>query len=614
MDMQKGQLDALRQWLTKTEDRISHMVGINETSHTSHEEQLRQLSDLERDIEEQQVLVDALRNMVVVVDEENSEAVYAQMEDLLSALSERWTHICKWKEERAEKLRSFSSNWRCLMDEYKKSVGSITEMEITLKQMEAVPVSEIGEILERVKKLQNLRAEMSKNEKKLGALQRSVQELSENGSSVECNDLLEKIENLQDQLEAVGLIMEVQSQRMSSSGFEFDTRTDTETNIVTGNEWMTETVTSIAYKKEHSGTLEQQSDSKKRRIASTTRQTFETSLSNLYKWLDYVDLEIGRSEGVFDELSVEEKTVVYEETIADLDLHKSEYERVLEAGKRLIDELDQSNESYEDEKAKIRDVENCWQATNNRLNEIKERIDLLMEVKQYRTELASLNMMLDGYLKWFEANQANTPTIEPLTVKIKSMKSHEERIKKLVAKTSLLNSSETQTEIVRDVKNFTTVWDDLLKKLSNRLAELSNFADKTPPKRYSETMAELMAFINNAESILLSEHAVVSDRETMEKQQKRFEKLQNSIKEYEMKFNYVNSTGQEFIAKISEAEPQAKRFIDELQDLNTKWSDIPVIFNERQQKLSKGMKIIILIIIFRTQCVWKVLRVVRDRP
>lgn len=218
MSMQKGQLDTLRQWLTKTEDRISHMA-VNEPNHESLEEQSRQLKELENDINEKQASVDALRNIVVVVDEENSEADYAQMEDLLSALSERWCHICKWKDERSEKLAIFTTNWKNLTDDYKKLLVWLNEMEITLKQMEAVPVSEIGEILERVKKLQNLRAEMIANEKKLVVMQKTVQDMSAHCSSVECNDLLEKIENLQDQLEAVGQIMEVQSQRVNSNFF-----------------------------------------------------------------------------------------------------------------------------------------------------------------------------------------------------------------------------------------------------------------------------------------------------------------------------------------------------------------------------------------------------------
>lgn len=130
-------------------------------------------------------------------------------------------------------------------------------------------------------------------------------------------------------------------------------------------------------------------------------------------------------------------------------------------------------------------------------------------------------------------------------------------------------------------------------RLSDRLSELSTVAVNSPPKKYSDTVAELLSFINNAESVLLSEHAVVSDHESMEKQRCRFEGLQKTLKEFENKFKYVNTTGQELIGKISD-ESLAQRLRDELQDLNTKWSDIPVILDERQQKLSKGKLIKLL--------------------
>lgn len=80
MQMQQAQLDTLRQWLTKTENRISLMAA-TELNPSTFEEQLKHLSELEQDIHAQQDVVDGMRNMVVVVDEENSEAVYAQMEE-----------------------------------------------------------------------------------------------------------------------------------------------------------------------------------------------------------------------------------------------------------------------------------------------------------------------------------------------------------------------------------------------------------------------------------------------------------------------------------------------------------------------------------------------------
>ncbi|KAM0732625.1 Dystrophin [Formica fusca] len=589
MQMQQTQLDALRQWLTKMEDRISLMAA-TEINPSTLEEQMKHLNELEQDIQTQQDIVDGMRNMVVVVDEESSEAVYAQMEDQLSALGERWSHICQWKEERRQRLEALSMLWQSITDDYKRLVAWLNEIEITLKQMEANPASEFGEVLDRIKKLQILKAEMDINQKKLISLQESIQDLDGNSSCSDYANILEKIENLQDRWEAVGQIMEVQSQRITNSGFEFDLKSDESITTVTGNEWMSETVTSIAYKEEITATSTPHSDSKKRRVDSSTKHEFESALLHLYKWLDYVDLEIGRSEGVFDELSVEEKKVVYKDTLVDVESHKNEYDKVLEIGKQFIDELKNANESTEEEESKIKDIQNCWIATNNRLQEIKKRIDYLEEVKKFRTELASLSLMLESYTKWFDTNKENNQ-IEPFRVKMKSMKSHDERIKNMFEKANELSENQVAIEgsnLDIDVKAFSTNWEKLYTMLSERLTEVNNAIDRTPPKKYIEAVTSLMSFINNVEGVLLSEHVVISDKKTMEEQIKRFKAIQSSLKEQEQTFKYVNSTGQDLIAKIND-DSVGQRLKDELQDLNTKWSDIPIILEEKQQTLTKDI-------------------------
>lgn len=362
--------------------------------------------------------------------------------------------------------------------------------------------------------------------------------------------------------------MEVQTQRIASSGFEFDLRSERETTMIAGNEWMSETVTSIAYKEEITATSTPHSDSKKRRVDSTARHEFESAVHNLYKWLDYVDLEIGRSEGVFDELSVEEKKVVYNDTIVDIESHRDDYNKVLELGKQLLEELTNANESTEGEESKLKDIQNCWTAINNRLEEIKSRIEYLEEVKKFRTELASLNLMLDSYTKWFDLNKGNNQ-VEPFRVKMKSMKSHEERIKRLTEKAKDLSDNQTgineSSNVNTDVQTFVSCWETLHTMLSERLNELNEAIEKTPPKKYTDAVANLTSFINNVESVLLSEHIVMSDDKTMAEQLKKFSHLQDSLKEHQEIFNYVNSVGHELIMKTS-GETQGQRLKDELQD------------------------------------------------
>lgn len=214
-DIQQTQLDQLRKWLTKMEDKISRTVA-RKPKELRLNEHLNQLYELEKEIEQQRGIVENLKNIIVVVDEENSDTIYSQMEDQLSALDERWSHICKWKNEWGERLKSYFTMCEEIKADYMKLVGSVNATEITVKQMEAVPVSEIGEILERIKRLRVVKNDMELNQNKLIQLQTRVQDFSNDVTIVDCNDLFEKIENLQDQWEAVGQIIDVQSQRVGT--------------------------------------------------------------------------------------------------------------------------------------------------------------------------------------------------------------------------------------------------------------------------------------------------------------------------------------------------------------------------------------------------------------
>lgn len=49
-------------------------------------------------------------------------------------------------------------------------------------------------------------------------------------------------------------------------------------------------------------------------------------------------------------------------------------------------------------------------------------------------------------------------------------------------------------------------------------------------------------------------------------------------------FNHVNTAGQQLL----ESSPN-EHLREELQDLNTRWSDIPVILEERRTKLQSGI-------------------------
>lgn len=73
--LQQEQLERLRQWLTATEDRISQLAAVPQPETlTAADQMLQDHQSLQRDLEAQQEHVNALSNMVVIVDESVSDS------------------------------------------------------------------------------------------------------------------------------------------------------------------------------------------------------------------------------------------------------------------------------------------------------------------------------------------------------------------------------------------------------------------------------------------------------------------------------------------------------------------------------------------------------------
>lgn len=64
--------------------------------------------------------------------------------------------------------------------------------------------------------------------------------------------------------------------------------------------------------------------------------------------------------------------------------------------------------------------------------------------------------------------------------------------------------------------------------------------------------------------------------------------MQKSVNDRRDTLEMVNTFGQEILEKLNN-ETAAERLTEELQDLNTRWSDIPVLLDERILKLQKGL-------------------------
>ncbi|TRY54899.1 hypothetical protein DNTS_021319 [Danionella cerebrum] len=180
MDLQQQQLQQLSDWLTQTEGRIRKM----ETEPIAGDVQgfLNQIEKhkmLQNDLEAEQVKVNSLTHMVVVVDENSGEGATAALEEQLQSLGERWAAVCRWTEERWNKLDQIQLIWQRLLDDQGLFGSWLSEKEKALAKVQTCEFRDASEINASVRRLASLKEEMAQKRRTLSALSDAGQNVTE---------------------------------------------------------------------------------------------------------------------------------------------------------------------------------------------------------------------------------------------------------------------------------------------------------------------------------------------------------------------------------------------------------------------------------------------------
>lgn len=224
-EVQMQKIEELRVLLTNTEDHISRMPDIDPNPEAMPR-QINEHKELEASLNEQKLLVDDLSNLVVIVNDDS----FNDLEDRLTALGERWSHVVKWTKNRFLKLQEAHWNWKTLNRQFAVATEWINVRENDLKQMESKDVSAIGSVMERMQNLRFCAVDLNILYENLARLEELAHQLSPAS-----NKILDKLENVQDRCEALKEIVGVQQQRIEGMGFDFNV--DILDNVKLPNGW-----------------------------------------------------------------------------------------------------------------------------------------------------------------------------------------------------------------------------------------------------------------------------------------------------------------------------------------------------------------------------------------
>ncbi|EFX89386.1 dystrophin [Daphnia pulex] len=468
---------------------------------------------LQRDLEAQQEHVNALSNMVVIVDESVSDNC-AQMEDQLSALGERWSHVCRWAEQRASALQHLSHHWEQLDADLMRLKSWLAAHEHSLRLIETNPSTDRSQMIDVARQLQLLERDMEPHVQRLSQLQDNIQRLpslihavtvKENSKKIQpvgnykCVDRLSSdVENFEDRIEALNEIMEAQRQRLAKSGVDL-------TMIVLPPDITTSlTVFGSSDGINNSFRCEEEATSiKKRKLDSGRRFQFEETIKTAKEHLEQMEvlLEEDSNSEDLEKRHVENKPLL---------------DHVLKSGHVLLDELqNEASESF---------------AVEDTMSSITER---WLFVEELLTQKSANQQETDWLVK---AKNCEKEIDETLSV-VNKLNCGEERnvetLSKLQAKLQMATDqiNKLTSADVENGENLETTVESLKFKVNQLESRISEFEkDVVLYKQLKDESQSLDNWMAEVQYFLTSEDVGWGDVEVLEAQLEQSNALQDDVK------------------------------------------------------------------------------------
>ncbi|XP_055627609.1 dystrophin, isoforms A/C/F/G/H isoform X2 [Toxorhynchites rutilus septentrionalis] len=534
--LQMDKIDKLKKSLTVMEDRISRMNYIGPTP-ADLKVQLEEQEKLENDMVVPKELVDSLNNLVIIV---NSDS-FCEVEDKLSALEERWSHLAICITSRSEKLQSLARRWRKLSEQYRIICRWIESRERDLKSMEADESVEVATLLSRIKCLEYCKQDMKVLSICLHELESSAQRLSDEGYSP--LNVLSRIENLTDMRDALDQIIEAQEARLGDMGFQIyddrhksdlmkpDTWEDfqiqiNEQTFYNINKFKVDDIASFDYP--HSNTEKAQDFLKQfQELISGLKSTLDDSFSTIDQ---------------YDRMESNQKLLLIEKLQRILETQKKDYMKA----QNMLDGCISLSEIKTDSEARsLSDIGILMDA-------FEKEVKALADKEKINTCLLEFKLALANTKEWYLRN-ANCASADDLEDRLSSMTSFDANIEMYL---KIITDSERKNynSLKQDFNQFSENWNDVKRSLYRLM--------KDKQLHMSENIQRVQQLVAQIEHVPI----IYSDIKSM---QINLEKIHS----FKTMYNELLEQGcEEEIAKMNNE--------NEVANMLFQWSNIPKLLNE----------------------------------
>lgn len=315
---------------------------------------------------------------------------------------------------------------------------------------------------------------------------------------------------------------------------------------------------------------------------------WETNYAKTAEWMSRTEGLVDFGPGsmcTFDELSVDEQLILWEDLETERAANIEVYEQAVKDSKELIKILKMDSQDSSEIEKQAEEMEIQWNKVKSLLAARKELIDYLLAKKQLASELRSLSNILASYEKWLDGQKEVCPIssegkrlLEQCRVKKKTMVSHEGRLQKFKEKAEETYRKHTKaaedTELKSDLDAFFAKWDLTAKRLSDKLHELEDINDMSLEEKYSESSQIVLQWINATESFLLSEDVKLTDLALMKHQQLKLQEYVESAKLHERNLEKIDTSSQTMNSEAGNVD-----------ELKSRYTEVKALLEERTDHL-----------------------------
>ncbi|XP_045150513.1 utrophin [Echinops telfairi] len=502
MELQKKQLQQLSAWLTLTEERIQKMETCPlDDDLQSVQKLLEEHKSLQNDLETEQVKVNSLTHMVVIVDENSGESATAVLEDQLQKLGERWTAVCRWTEERWNRLQEINILWQELLEEQCLLKAWLTEKEEALNKVQTSHFKDQKELSVSVRRLAILKEDMEMK-------RQTLDQLSEIGQDV--GQLLDSPKA---------------SRKISSDSEELTQRWDSLVQrLEDSSNQVTQAVAKLGMSQIPQKDLLETVRIREQVTVKKSKQELPPPPPPKKRQI-HVDVATKKNTS-----SSRWPSIAVTTGPLFMGLEKEQTERspkldeLSQTGQILLEQMRKEGLPTEDIQNILEKVSSDWQKLSQHLEDVAKKIQLQEEINAYSQQLDELEKTVVKKEEWVK----RTPFSEPPQQSLPSLKDScqweltsliglQPKIEMLCANCSALTSHPSAPAFVQEsLDGFLDRYQAVRQDLEARQRQLETELKSQPGREYLETLRTLKDKLNDSENRAQASLSVLNELEKVE--------------------------------------------------------------------------------------------------